>query len=161
MMRRLKEKWTSKRYGMRLCPVAGWTLTSLRFADDVLLFAPSLTIISRMIGDMAAEAAKYGLHLHPDKTKILHNGHNRCRPPATAKISGMDIDILKTTETTKYLGRMLTFSNPHQVESKNRIAAAWTKFFAVKEELTSPYFSVNDRLRLFQGVVTPTAHNGL
>ena len=109
---------------------------------------------------MATEGIKHGLHLHPDKTKILQNGHNRRRPPAKVTINGMNIDILRTTDSTKYLGRKLTFANPHQVEIESRIAAGWRKFYALKQELTSSCYSLNDRLRLFQGVVTPTVLYG-
>ena len=55
----------------------------------------------------------------------------------------------------KYLGRKLTFWNPHQIEIESRIAAGLRKFYSFKQELTSPCYSLNDRLRLFQGVVTP------
>jgi len=72
----------------------------------------------------------------------------------------MSIDILKTTDSTKYLGKKLTFADPHQAEIKNRIAAGWRKFFTLKQELTSSCYSLNDRLRLFQGTITPTVLYG-
>ena len=48
-------------------------MTNLRFADDVLLFATSLSAITKMLVDVKVEAEKRGLQLHPDKTKILQN----------------------------------------------------------------------------------------
>ena len=42
------------------------------------------------------------------------------------------------------------FSNLH------RIATAWRKFHALKQELTGPRYSQSDRLRLFNGTITPT-----
>jgi len=160
MMRTLKQKWAAAKYGIRLCPIAGWSLTNLRFADDILLYSTSLSTISQMIKDVSEEGVKHGLRLHPDKTKILHNGKNRCRPPAKTNIDGMSIDILKPTDSTKYLGKKLTFAKPHQTEIENRIAAAWRKFYALKHELTSSCYSLSDRLRLFQGVITPTVLYG-
>ena len=41
-------------------------------------------------------------------------------------------------------------------KSKNRITSAWKKFYAQKQKLTSRTYSLNDRPRLFHGVVTPT-----
>ena len=39
------------------------------------LTSTSLTHLTHMISDLRTEAAKVGLDLHPDKTKILHNQH--------------------------------------------------------------------------------------
>ena len=148
MMRRLKDKWSkSIKYGINLCPHAGWLLTNLRFADDVLLFAPSFHSISEMIADMNEEANKHGLQLHPDKTKILHNGKGQRRVPPRAIIEDMQIEVLAPTGSTKYLGRNLTFSNPTSTEIDNRISVGWRKFRSLKSVLSSRSFSLNDRLR--------------
>ena len=56
----------------------------------------------------------------------------------------------------KYLGRTLSFHDPHRTELENRIAAAWRKFYTLKSELTSKRYSLSDRLRLFHGTITPT-----
>ena len=93
-------------------------LTNLRFADDILLVATSLPQITAMLSDLSIEAAKFGLQLHPDKTQILHNTNVSTRPriPSDVKANGMNITILTTCGTTKYLGRKLTFNDPHRTE---------------------------------------------
>ena len=53
-------------------------LTSLRFADDVLLVTDSRQGVQTMLEDLAVESATHGLRLHPDKYKVgtnssLHN----------------------------------------------------------------------------------------
>ena len=63
---------------------------------------------------------------------------------------------MKTTDSTKYLGRALSFTDPHRTELENRIASAWRKFYKLKKELTGSRYSLTDRLRLFHGTVTPT-----
>ena len=68
----------------------------------------------------------------------------------------MNIEILPRTEATKYLGRKVSFDQYNQTEIDNRIAAAWKKFWSLKSELTSKRYSLHDRLRLFEGTVTPT-----
>ena len=68
----------------------------------------------------------------------------------------MEIEVLPTAISTKYLGRALSFCDPHRTELENRIAAAWKKFYKLKQELTGARYSLNDRLRLFHGTVTPT-----
>ena len=72
----------------------------------------------------------------------------------------MQIDVLNVDDSTKYLGRKLNFSDPHRTEVESRIASAWKKFFVQKQELTSKTYSLNDRLRLFHGTVTPTVLYG-
>ena len=122
VMRKVKQKWSSKRQGVPLQPHStnNNVLTNLRFADDILLVSTSLAHITAMIGDLSAEASKVGLQLHPDKTQILHNNHHTTtrqhrRPPDKVKIHDMTINILPTTGATKYLGRKLNFSDPHRL----------------------------------------------
>ena len=44
------------------------TLTKLRFADDVLLFATSLQQLKNMIADVSRDLTSVGLELHPEIT---------------------------------------------------------------------------------------------
>ena len=48
-------------------------ITNLRYADDILLIARSFSQIKTMLADLDFEAAKIGMKIHPDKTKIQHN----------------------------------------------------------------------------------------
>ena len=112
-----------------------------------------------MLTDLITEAEKAGLELHPDKTKILHNGYRPPRgkhAPVNVQVLGMEIEILPPYRATKYLGRQLQYSTPHATEVEHRIATAWRKFHALKQELTGPTYSQSDRLRLFNGTITPT-----
>ena len=159
LMRRLKTTWQCKRHGLKLQPHATERLTNLRFADDILLISTSLPSLSNMIADLCSEANKIGLQLHPDKTKILHNAHctaKRRHIPNYTTINNLTVEILPTHSSTKYLGRKLSFTDPHRTEIENRIACAWKKFFTLKQELTGRRYSLSDRLRLFHGTVTPT-----
>ena len=162
-MRKLKSKWNEKQWGILLQPHRTSTnvLTNLRFADDILLLATSMTHLREMIADLSTEARKTGLLLHPDKTKILHNGNHannrtRRRIPNNVQILDMTIDILPAHSSTKYLGKSLSFNDPHRTEIENRISYAWKKFHGLKQELTGHRYSLSDRLRLFHGTVTPT-----
>ena len=57
-----------KIYGIKM---KNYRLTNLRFADDLLLFAPSLGIAQNMLRDLVQEAARCGLEVREAKTKIL------------------------------------------------------------------------------------------
>jgi len=72
----------------------------------------------------------------------------------------MKIEILPIDASQKYLGRQLNFERPHEAEIENRLKAAWRKFHTFKEELTNKRYSLNQRLRLFEGIVSPTALYG-
>ena len=72
----------------------------------------------------------------------------------------MSIKILPSCGATKYLGRKLTFNDPHRTELENRISTAWRRFHMLKQELTGHRYSLRDRLRLFHGTVTPTVLYG-
>ena len=84
----------------------------------------------------------------------------RRKIPERVKCGDMEIEILGTQGHTKYLGRKLSFSDYHRVEVENRISTAWRKFYLLKQELTGSKYPLSDRLRLFQGTVTPTVLYG-
>ena len=73
-MRSLKERWNlanSKcsgcKFGLKIDD--GDRLTNLRFADDVLLLATSRGGIKKMMSQLKAEAAKFGLQMHSGKQR--------------------------------------------------------------------------------------------
>ena len=110
------------------------TITNLRFADDVLLIGTTLNQVKNMLDTLTTETSKHGLQLHPDKTKILHNGSKStgAHKQRHAQVCNMTIEILTKTEATKYLGRQFSFDQYNQTEIDNRIAAAWKKFWSLK-----------------------------
>lgn len=111
-----------------------------------------------MLAQLSAEALKRGLELHPDKTKIMSNATKQTGrgKDKQATIGNMHIEILPLHGTLKYLGRIISFENTHDVEVRNRIKTAWCKFHIFKNELTSKRYSLKSRLKLFKGTVTPT-----
>ena len=74
VMRKVKLRWSEKKYGVQLGHVNSTIVTNLRFADDILLVGRSLPQIKRMLADVIDEGKKIGLELNPQKTKIQHNG---------------------------------------------------------------------------------------
>jgi hypothetical protein len=68
VMRQLKCKWKSSKYGIR---VNADLLNNLRFADPLLLIGGTRAQVKHMLEDLVIEAGKVGLQLHMGKTKIL------------------------------------------------------------------------------------------
>ena len=133
-------------------------LTNLRFADVILLFANTLRQLKTMLKDIKRAAAKVGLEMHPEKTKILSNATKGTGRPKETQvlIDGMDIEIVPYSGSVKYLGRMVGFDRPHDVEIHSRIRNAWKCFMQQRAELTDRKYSLNSRLRLFDCTVSTT-----
>jgi len=154
----LKQRWSTRNYGIRLGHTNITSLTNLRFADDVLLFATTLPQLTTMLNDLHQVAGKCGLELHPDKTVILSNLSQRRGRQAgsSADVGGRRVKVLNYSDSTKYLGRKLTFDDHHAAEIDNRIATAWRKFNALRSELTNKRYRLHSRIHLFDATITPT-----
>ena len=161
LMSTVKESFMTRRLGIKFGSTEESRLTNLRFADDILLAARSLKQLSDMLLLVQGEASKCGLELHPDKTKIISSTNRAGRPRGShAHIGTMKIEILPRASAVKYLGRQITFEDYHEVELRNRIRAGWAKFMQNKQELVNKKYSLNDRLRLFESVISPTVLYG-
>ena len=161
VFRQCKPAWERKGFGIQLGHTKLTRLTNLRFADDVLLIAPNLRQLKCILRDLKRTAAKCGLELHPDKTKIFTNMSRKDgQTTSQADIDGDVVAILKAEETTKYLGRKLALHDYHRAELSNRIAMGWGTFNKLRDELTSNRYPLHSRLRLFNGTVTPTVMYG-
>ena len=126
----------------------------MRFADDVLLFTTSLKKLRDMLCDFKTSTEEVGLGIHPDKTKILSNQDNAKEKEIT--VDNIKIEILRKSDSARYLGRKVTFEDQETEEVKNRLKAAWAAFHKYRQELTSKGYRLCHRLRLFNMVITPT-----
>ena len=158
IMRAVKPQWVTKRFGMQTSVGQDTRLMNLRFADDLFLIGKTQKQILTMLEDVIRAARTYGLELHPEKTKILTNVSKQNGRPVkkSLEVDGINIEVLAIDAAIKYLGRMISFSDFQGVEIQNRIRATWGKFMCYKQELTNKNLSLNSRLRLFDGVVSPT-----
>ena len=126
LMRKLTGKWSQRRRNG--IDVNCKRLTNLRFADDLLLLAPSLAIARTMLKELMQEARAYGLQVHEEKTKILWNGEGRGTKQKSVEVENRRFDVLPKDGSTMYLGRLLSFTTTHEVEIEHRIKKAWAKF---------------------------------
>ena len=109
-----------------------------------------------MLKDLICKAKEFGLEAHEDKTKILWNGWGKGATSNSLDIEGRSFEILPTDKSTMYLGRLLNIADPQDVELKNRISKAWSKFAVYRDELTSKYYPLFQRMKVFASVVQPT-----
>jgi hypothetical protein len=150
ILRPIQDKWRSKCYGVQLGSNKDDRLCNLRFADDLLLIASTKRQLKSMVEDLITAAASVGLEIHGDKTKILTNEHIKELREKTIKVGSVSIDVLPVDGTTKYLGRLLSLSNFHDVEVAHRIQLGWSKFYANKAELCGKHIKWSVRLKLFK-----------
>ena len=148
------KSWQENKKGIRLSDANEDCLTNLRFADDVLLFSTSLKKLREMLCDFKTSTEVVGLGIHPDKTKILSN-QDKVKEKEI-KVDNIQIEILKKSDSARYLGQKITFQDQETEEVKNRLKAAWAAFHKYRQELTSKDYRLCHRLRLFNMVITPT-----
>ena len=160
IFRKLKHRWnhlntrrSGAYYGMVIDKPTE-PLTNLRYADDIMLVAGSRGDIGKMLSDLSQEARKYGLQIHMCKTKVLTTD-SATHSSDYIKCCGKEVQILTADGTEKYLGRKLSAANFHEIELSNRIATGWAAFFKFKSTLCNKRLLLQDRLKLFDSVVTP------
>jgi hypothetical protein len=152
----VQSSWRGKGLGVQIGSVAESILCNLRFADDSLIFATSLGSLQEMFTDFAHSTNDVGLKLHFGKTKILSNVTGGMRDCGSGvEIAGHQIQILPLSAGTMYLGRFLCFEHVDDTELAHRIRKAWAKFHQYRNELTGRAYALNDKLKLFEAVVTP------
>jgi len=153
----LQETWRRKGWGISVGDGSDNLMCNLRFADDIILLAASRHQLKQMLENMATACLKVGLALHSGKTKVLCNSIAResgC--PQDIPLLGGSVQVLSLEDATMYLGRNLSFHDYHEIELKHRLKRAWAKFYSLHDELCSTSYSLKNRLRLFESVVTPT-----
>ena len=101
-------------------------------------------------------AAKYGLQVHAEKTKIMWNGEGRGTNAKEVDINGLRFEVLHPTASTEYLGRVFSFVDIHETELENRICKSWRKFAMFRDELTDKGYPLAQRMKLFKSVVQPS-----
>ena len=156
-MKILKAECGKKKFGVQVDQhTDNDFVTNLRYADDILLTARSLPQIKKMINEVAIEAGKVGLKLHPDKTKILHNNTGYGSRVRSARCGEMTIEVMDLHDSTTYLGSAINLNSLSDTEVDNRISKAWAKYGVFKKELNDQSIPLNLRLKLFDAVITPS-----
>ena len=135
-------------------------LTNVRYADDTLLPARSLTQIADMISLLAAEFEAIGLSFNWAKCVIISNTDLRVASEAanSLEVAGSSIRILDVTAGHKYLGRKLCAdpSLRSSAEISNRVSKAWGAYSKHRHVLTNRDVPLRLRMKLFDAPVTQT-----
>ena len=78
------------------------TVSILLYADDIALIAPSEKNLQKMLDTLSAWTDKWLMHIHPDKSQIVHFRNNEV--DETKHCFKCGLINLKTVSFYKYLG---------------------------------------------------------
>ena len=89
-------------------------LHSLCFADDVVVFVSKSSHMGIMLKNIVEAAASRGLHVHPDKSKVLTNAWrtSKNKVPNNLHAAGQCVAVLPEEGSVKYLGRKYPSTTP-------------------------------------------------
>ncbi|GBP08998.1 Putative uncharacterized transposon-derived protein F52C9.6 [Eumeta japonica] len=100
--------------------IDGRTLTHLRFADDIVLFAKTPDDLVRMLNELASESRKIGLKLNPEKTKVMTNGNK-----SSIKVGDSEIDYV---DEYIDLGQLISPQDNINIEIERKVANSWKRY---------------------------------
>ncbi|KAK3509762.1 hypothetical protein QTP70_008395 [Hemibagrus guttatus] len=131
-------------------------ISSLIFADDVVLLAPSGMDLQHALGRFAAECEAAGMRVSTSKSKAMVLDQKKVA--CTLQVGG---ELLPQVEEFKYLGVLFTSEGRMDREIDRRIGAAaavmWSMYqsVVVKKEL-----SRKAKLSIYQSIYVPTLTYG-
>lgn len=105
--------------------IDGKRLTNLRFADDIVLFAPNASELQEMLQELSTASFEVGLRMNQSKTKVMSNKTKR-----RVEVDGTEIAYV---DEYVYLGQIISFENRQNKEIDRRIDNAWKSFWSMKE----------------------------
>ncbi|KAK3530011.1 hypothetical protein QTP86_009391 [Hemibagrus guttatus] len=133
-----------------------YRISSLIFADDVVLLAPSSLDLQHALGCFAAECEAAGMRVSTSKSEAMVL--NRKKVACTLQVGG---EVLPQVEEFKYLGVLFTSEGRMDREIDRRIGAAAAvmrsmyRSVVVKKEL-----SQKAKLLIYQSIYVPTLTYG-
>ncbi|KAK3531112.1 hypothetical protein QTP70_011064 [Hemibagrus guttatus] len=131
-------------------------ISSLIFADDVALLAPSSLDLQHALGHFAAECEAAGMRVSTSKSEAMVL--DRKKVACTLQVGG---EVLPQVEQFKYLGVLFTSEGRMDLEIDRRIGAAAAvmrsmyRSVVVKKEL-----SRKAKLSIYQSIYVPTLTYG-
>ncbi|GBP19570.1 Putative uncharacterized transposon-derived protein F52C9.6 [Eumeta japonica] len=123
------------------------TLTHLRFADDIVLFAKTPDGLVRMLNELASESRKIGLKLNPEKTKVMTNGNK-----SSIKVGDSEIDYV---DEYIYLGQLISPQDNINKEIKRRVANNWKRYWGLRNVMKDKNLNIATKSKLFIICILP------
>ena len=126
-------------------------VTDLCYADDVVIFASMLDIITHALNAMNTQAIPLGLQVNWAKTKIMANINNDDTPRTLT----VDDNTIEVVDDFIYLGSKIGSSCLTPPEIRRRLALAHSAFGRMEAVWRRRAISLTLKLRLLDSLVLP------
>ena len=134
----------------------GHRISSLLFADDVVLLAPSNMDLQRALGRFAAECEASGMRISTSKSEAMVLDRKKVVCPL--RVGG---ESLPQVEEFKYLGVLFTSGGRTEREIDRRIGAASAVMQALyRSVVVKKELSRKAKLSIYQSIYVPTLTYG-
>jgi hypothetical protein len=125
-----------------------WTqLDDLDFTNDPPLLSHNQQQMQSKISSLASHSSQVGLHIHPDKTKIL-----KIIASSTEAVKLGD-NNLEEIKSFTYLGSVISQQGGTDANVKTRIGKARASYKALKNIWRSHLISIRTKIHLFNSKV--------
>jgi len=124
-------------------------LSSLEYADDVVLMASTKTQLEKMLLLLRDACVKIGLSINMKKTVLMTS----CK--TTRSPINIDGESIKFAEEVTYLGSKITIPLEPGREIEARIRSAWSAFIANQDLLCSRSVPFRLKKKVFDSCVSP------
>lgn len=152
-LEKVVREWnTNIKSGIRLgCKRKNLKVNCIAFADDMALFAETMEEAQEQILELKKQAAKIGLHISFEKTKILTNiKHSR----KYLKVEEQKIEIVKEF---KYLGEWITWNAGESKAMESRKNKLELAFQLTKDTYNKKSLSWGSKITHYKTVIKPEA----
>ena len=139
--------------------VAGHKVTNLRYADDVVLIAASMTELQELVDRVKTESERSGLFLNVKKTKVMKIRKN---PDIDDNDSNFTVnnDAVENVTDFTYLGVTFTDNYDDSKETRRRIGIAKSATTALSNIWKDRSITLATKKRLLNSLVFPIATYG-
>ena len=134
--------------------IDGKTLTNLRFADDLVLFAHTAIDLQALLEDLNNKSTDAGLKIHTGKTKVMFNQHASKGPIAIGNVT------IEAVQQYKYLGQIVTDNRDNVPEVNNRIRSGWAAFAKYDSLMRSRSIPQKVKTKAFNQCILPAMTYG-
>lgn len=141
--------------------IDGSRVSNIRYADDTVLIAETLSELQDMLARVADISAEYGLEINVKKTKWMVIHKKRDKAAIEGQQLKLDNALIERVTKFQYLGTWLQEETDQTVEIRSRIEKARKAFVGMRNLMTRKDLSLALRMRLVRCYVWSTLLYGM
>ena len=130
--------------------INGKTINNLRYADDTVVIASSLSELQHLMDAIVGHRERYGLYINISKTKLMV--FSKVQIPAVLRIHN---NIVEQVSCFRYLGALVSSSCDSTKEILSRIEQARKTFITMKNFFIRRDLDLKLRIRMLRCYVFP------